>query len=1203
MYLKQLEMIGFKSFADRTRLEFIPGMTAIVGPNGCGKSNVSDAVRWVLGEQSAKALRGSNMQDVIFNGTDFQKPMGMAEVSLTLADCEETLGTEFNEITITRRVLRSGEGQYFINRAPCRLKDIQRLFMDTGIGTNAYSVLEQGRIDRILSSRPEDRREVFEEASGITKYKADKKEALRKLEHTEANLLRLEDIITEVKRQIISLQRQAGKARRYREMHAKLRMLDIFVTRARLTEMTQLIQSVANRIASLTEKEEAYQGGIRETETTLNTTREQLHELEGAINETMDNAVQSKTELDRTRQTLTTNRERIEELIELSERNTSEAQTARDRLELHQTTLNELVNKLAAAQEALQYSETLFQERNTVYRAFEKGLEEQKEALHSLQNESLDVETKTSHLQNELADLESRERGAMVKRERLMAEHKEMKRSVELHTQRVASKETMQQEIQVEVLRQEELLNQIKQLKHNRHQQIQETKEALNTVQNKLAAKMAQIDMLKRTESDHEPFPGGARFLMENFPEDSGLDKSCLLGSLADQIEAEGDYRRPLEAVMRSCPDALIVKDRQAALQLLDLLQRESVGAVRFVICDTPEVPLSEDDLPGESLIRHVTCGASVQSLMSRVLDRVRVISSLEEIPADAPDQITWVTHGGIILHPEGCVEYWMPESETGNPLPRKHLLSEWTQDAEALNQDAQRQRELLSQALADDSSTEQQINEAQESLLQQRRELAMCQGETQQIQRELKQCREREETIDWELGELQEQDSSGGTRRLDIVQEIDRLRNRQADVRATIQLQNEELRKKEADRNRLHAELTDSRIAVAEKKHQVDQILHQEEPLKSQIRSLEQIIEERSRGISSYQKHIENLQIAIAESERSIAPLEEQVTRYDEALVQLRNQQRDANRQQASMEEDLRQKRQALEEVRQQKSQSEVQATEHRMRRQNVLDRIQSDYQLNEQQLAEEPAPEWEENEPCDRDTIEINIAELRTKISSMGPVNLVAIEEHQELEERFQFLTQQQDDLVNAKQQLIEMIKKINITTTELFSETFNKVNDNFQEMFKQLFGGGSAKLVLVNEEDILESGIEIIARPPGKKLQNISLLSGGERTMTAVGLLFALYTVKPSPFCVLDELDAALDDSNIGRFVKTVQGFLNRSQFIVITHSRQTISASDILYGVTMEKHGVSKVVAVRLADHEKGAEPNENEKTKNSFAGKQ
>lgn len=1201
MYLKQLEIIGFKSFADRTKLEFAPGMTAIVGPNGCGKSNVSDAVRWVLGEQSAKALRGANMQDVIFNGTDFQKPMGMAEVSLTLTDCENTLGTEFHEITITRRVLRSGEGQYFINRAPCRLKDIQRLFMDTGIGTNAYSVLEQGRIDRILSSRPEDRREVFEEASGITKYKADKKEALRKLEHTEANLLRLEDIITEVKRQIISLQRQAGKARRYQEMHAKLRALDIYVTRARLSEMTQLIQSIANRLASFSEKEEAYQSDIQNTEVTLNTTREQLRQIEDSINETMDSAVQSKTELDRTRQTLATNKERIQELIDLSERNTSEAQTARERLQLHQSTLDELVVKLSAAQEELCYGETLFQERNTVFLAFEKQLEHQKEALHGLHNESLDVETKSSQLQNELANLEARERGAIVKRERLMAEQKENRRSVELHAQRVAQKETIQQDIHREILRQEELLNQLKLLKNNRHKQIQDTKDALNAIQNKLAAKMAQIDMLKRTESDYEPFPGGARFLMNHFPADSELDKACLLGSLADHIEAKGEYRRPLEAVMRSWLDALIVSDRPAALRLVEILQRESVGAARLVIRDTV-VPASESETPGERLMNHVVCSGESQGLMQKILGKVRVVPSIGDIPHASNADITWVTHAGAVLHPDGTIEYWMPESETGNPLTRKHLLAEWNQEAETLHDQAKQQRELLSKSLEDDSSTEQQLNDTQEALLQQRRELAMCQGETQQIQRELKQCREREATIEWELGELQDQDSSGGSRRMEIVHEIERLRNRQAEIRATIQIQNNDLRKQEADRTRLHAELTDSRIAVAEKKHKVDQILNQEEPLKAQIRSLEQIIEERSRGISSYQKHIENLQISVTESERRVRPLEEQVIRFDESLIQLRNQQRDANQKQGALEEELRQKRLAVEEVRRQKSMAEVQSTEHRMRRQNILERIHADYQLSEDQLTEQPDPEWEENEPQDRDTLEINIAELRTKITSMGPVNLVAIEEHKELEERFQFLTQQQDDLVNAKQQLIEMIKKINITTTELFSETFNKVNENFQEMFKQLFGGGSAKLVLVNEEDVLESGIEIIARPPGKKLQNISLLSGGERTMTAVGLLFALYMVKPSPFCVLDELDAALDDSNIGRFVKTVEGFLERSQFIVITHSRQTISAADVLYGVTMEKHGISKIVAVRLADHEKDT-GSANTNNNASFAGKQ
>jgi len=1196
LYLKQLELIGFKSFAQRTRLEFGSGMTAIVGPNGCGKSNISDAVRWALGEQSAKAMRGSSMQDVIFNGTDAAKPTNMAEVSLTLSDCEESLGTDFHEVTITRRVLRSGEGQYYINRAPCRLKDIQRLFMDTGIGTNAYSVLEQGRIDRILSSRPDDRREVFEEASGITKYKADKKEALRKLQHTEANLLRLEDIIREVKRQIISLQRQAGKARRYKTMHAKLRSLDIFVTQDRLKEMDGEISRIEKQLASIDDQDTALNEVIEKAESQVSETRLALVEIEHLMNATMDQSVEAKTKLDRVRQELTTNRERITELRDLSQRNTSEAETARLRLNQHQTTLDDLSGKLAHAITTLETVREEHRQKQTVFTTFETDLRVRKEEVHNLHNESVDLETRLSKLQNELADIEARERGTIIKRERLMAERTEMKRAVELYAERVNRKAAQQHNLNEEVVHQEELLEQLNQQKKDRTHQIDELRDTLQQLQNERTAKRTQIEMLERSEADDSPYPAGARFLSEP-PDDLNMDREWIHGPLADHIEAEPDYRKALEAVMRAWLDALLVKDRESCIQLLAILANESVGAARLLCSDLPPPP-DPVDASAERLIDHVICDDKAKIIMQHLLLNVRVIDDLKNIPDAVSREITWVTRAGAILRGDGSAEYWMPESGTTNPLTRKHLIAEWTQEAEKIDKYFEQHKETLEKLKTDDSNSQEALAEEQTALSIKKRDLAVCDGETQQIQREAKQAEERRETIEWELNELKEQDSSGGNRSAEIVSQIETFKTRQAEIRVAIQTQNDTLRKLDADRTRLHAELTDCRISVSEKQHVADQYRNQEEPLRGQIRSLEQIIEERSRGISSYQKHIDDLENRIQEADQSIEPMEKEVQRFEELVTQERQQQRDANQKQAELEENLRSQRMQQEELRKQKGLLDVEISEQRIRRQNVLERVRLDYQLREEQLNDEAPPEWEENETHDRETLEITIAELRTKINSMGPVNLVAIEEHQELEERFQFLTQQLDDLVKAKQQLLDMIKKINETTTELFSDTFNKVNAHFQVKFKELFGGGSAKLVLVNEEDVLESGIEIIARPPGKKLQSISLLSGGERTMTAVALLFSLYMVKPSPFCVLDELDAALDDTNIGRFVKLLQGFLEDSQFIVITHSRQTITAADVLYGITMEKAGISNMVTLKLTDYEESEDQTEKE----SFAGK-
>ncbi|MBU1693520.1 MAG: AAA family ATPase [Verrucomicrobia bacterium] len=438
MYLKQLELIGFKSFADRTRLDFEPGLTAIVGPNGCGKSNLADAVRWVLGEQSAKALRGSKMEDCIFNGADTHKPMGMAEVSMTFANCESILSTEFNEVTVTRRVFRDGEGNYFINKTPCRLKDIQRLFMDTGIGTDSYSILEQGRIDLILSSHPEDRREVFEEASGITKFKADKKEAIRKLEHTETNLLRLADIIREVRRQIISLQRQAGKARRYQTIQEQLRGIDLFATRERLEILDREIAQLESRLASLSEHEEAVRADVEQTEQEATRNRAALSAAEQTIAQAMEASLRARTDLDRARELIQVNEDRIRELQSLSERDRHDAEEGRQRIEQHRAALEGLAVQLNEALAVRDAAEIELRERTAELSAHEDKIAACRRLLHELSEETIDVESRVSRLQNELYDLEAGERTATVRRERLSAEQAELHHTVDLFASRQA---------------------------------------------------------------------------------------------------------------------------------------------------------------------------------------------------------------------------------------------------------------------------------------------------------------------------------------------------------------------------------------------------------------------------------------------------------------------------------------------------------------------------------------------------------------------------------------------------------------------------------------------------------------------------------------------------------------------------------------------------------------------------------------------
>jgi chromosome segregation protein len=1183
LYLKCLEMIGFKSFAGKTKLDFEPGMTAIVGPNGCGKSNISDAVRWVLGEQSAKALRGSRMEDVIFNGTDTQKALGMAEVSLTLADCEASLGMEFNEVTVTRRVFRSGEGQYFINKAPCRLKDIQRLFMDTGIGTNSYSLMEQGRIDRILSSRPDDRREVFEEASGITKFKADKREAIRKLEQTEANLLRLSDIIREVKRQIISLQRQAGKARRYQVLQEQLRSFDLFASRERLRALDAELRTLESRLASVSEQDEAARQDIRDTEQRTAALRASLQAADQEIAATMEAAIATRTELDRIRDLLKNNQDRIQELQSLADRDDRDAREAKARREQHASSLAAQTADLGRGRAHFERAERELGEHTEKLNRGIQAVDEASRFIHRLRTDQVELDVQLANAQNELTAIEAAERNMVFRRERLAAEHAEIQRSLDVFARREGEMSGRLEGLRSSATQGATELSALLERQTDRVGAVASAKSDLSDLRARAAARRAQVDLLQQSRDAREGFAQGARLLLGG-EGDLARHRAAILGPLAEKIRAREGYDLALEAALRPWLDAIVVDGSEAALRILRDLEAGSGGSARLLFARDAAGAESPRSGAGDRLIDHLLFDEPLRPLVETLLGSLLVVNRSGDIPHPLPPGAVYVTRTGAVLGTSGTAEFWKRESADATPLAREHLLAEWTDELSRLEADIAAHDKLLRALAEEEVSLAESINRARSEVDERRHALALAEGEHQVVSQEAGQAREKVDTVAWELKALEEQHHEGGDRRATIVRDIESLRDRQAEIRKAISEKTEALRDLEQEKSRLVNEATDFRIRFAEARQSVENLSSKIEQTSARIAELEALIDERQRGVTTYHERIQELKREIAEAQGRVGPLAEENERLTHRIETARARRDEQNAALSAVEGELREKRSMMEEIRNRRSQIDIEIAEQRIRRQNMLDRVTSDYRVAQDAVLSAAEPAWENGQAPDRDALETMIAELRTKIDAMGPVNLVAIEEHRELEERHAFLTVQQNDLVNAKQQLMDMIRQINKTTTELFAQTFEQVNRNFQEMFAKLFGGGTAKLVLVDEGDVLESGIEIIARPPGKKLQTVSLLSGGERTMTAVALLFSLYLVKPSPFCLLDELDAALDDANIGRFVRTVQGFMEKSQFVVITHNRQTISAAAVLYGVTMEERGVSKIVSVKFSAHE-------------------
>ena len=1180
MYLKRLEVTGFKSFADRTKLDFEPGMTAIVGPNGCGKSNVSDALRWVIGETSAKALRGSKMEDCIFNGTDARKPLSMAEASITFADCEGVLATEFNEVSVSRRVFRSGEGEYFINKTPCRLKDIQRLFMDTGIGTTSYSLMEQGRIDQILSSRPEDRRTIFEEASGITKFKADKKEAIRKLDHTEANLLRLADVIREVKRQIGSLQRQAGKARRYKTMKEELRALDLFASCHNLTEADRGIHDIESQIADLNARVSAAHDEVEAMEQQNAERRRALVGIERDIGGVLESGVQAQSQLDHTHERIELNRKRIEEYQTWSQRDSKEIEDTGKQIETHEAALQDFQTKIDAIATEKNVATHRLESNNERFNTHHHEVEQVRAHIRNRREESVELESLASRLQNQLVEIESRERSTVIRKERLAAEKSQLTRVLETYETRQTEVANALTERTRQVDTAAAAVAALEACLEPLRASLREADRTLVDLRARDAGVEARLELLGAGEDAEEDFPAGTRQLLDE-ANPLSVDRTAILGPLADAIHVDAPYTVALEIALRAWLDAVLVTDIDAARSLVRTLQDRKAGASRLLAV---QVAAANDAPPPEGsgvrLADHVRCEDATRPLVERLIGNVRVVDALDDIPFPIPPRLVYVTFDGCLLRGDGGAELWITGAQAANPLSRKHMLDTNRRNRDALASSIRATEQDHARLTAELQALDTSLLAARESLEEKRRHLAQKEGENDIVSGETIEARQRLETVAWEFGDLNGPQEPDGSTRDDVIRQIEEIREKRQHVLSQMHADTERLHDLEGLQTELQTAVTEARIHFAQISQQLDHLKTQRTALDSRLGELRSARDGRVAGIHSYESGMQQLNTEIADAESRLASLEEAVNANKartEALHKARDEQAESL---IAMEASLAEKRTELETVRNAKSEKEIRYTECRMRRQNLLDRVMSEYNVTVEQVMDAPEPDWGEADRPTPDTLDTEIAELRTKLDAMGPVNLVAIEEYQELEERYNFLTKQEEDLVNAKQQLHDMIRKINRTTSEMFRSTFDAVNEKFQSMFQKLFDGGSAKLVLVNEEDVLECGIEIIARPPGKRLQNITLLSGGERTLTAVSLLLAIYMIKPSPFCLLDELDAALDDSNIGRFVNVLKDFLTQSQFVVITHNRQTIAAADTMYGVTMPEKGISKIVSMRF-----------------------
>ncbi len=1235
MYLKTLEIHGFKSFADKTVFEFAKGVTGIVGPNGCGKSNVVDAIRWVLGETSAKALRGGEMADVIFNGTEKRKPLGMAEVTLTMADCEEALKVDFNEVSLTRRVFRDGRSEYRINGTLCRLKDIHDLLMDTGIGRTAYSIMAQGQIDQILSSKPEERRAVFEEAAGITKFKREKKEALRKLEFTEANLLRVSDVLAEQERRMNSLRRQVAKARRYQALAADTRVLDSNLGHKKFVELSAERDELVVSIRGLEVRDTELERQLPAKEEVVAEARAAARVFEGELAELRQRLNEHRNALTSAAGRIAFNDERRAELESRIRQNHEDIAETREKLakqEFDFIAANESLDQLSRiiAEKEIQLAD---QESRT------KGTREERErietALRETRGEANRAQTiiasTQAKIESSLAQLEgNRERARQLGEE-------EQRLTLEMEESR-----SEQARIAGEVEATGSMLGQLEETFQGAERTYQHTRGDLDAARvaaiesNKvLAQRSARFDAVRQLVESGEGFEKGTRSVLNGLGQPDTF-KPGIHGVLASFIEAENSCARAIEAALGNHLQAVLVQDQAMAESIIARLTEKQLGVAAVI----PETFIGHSNgTQMEALPEGATAWAldrvksdkRISNVMERLLDKVLIVPNQATALRLRPSHpgVTFVTLAGVILTGEGMLRGGAGAEGSTSVLELQNEVRTLAAEVEALTAADEAARNRVKELEARLEQLREEVEVSRERLQRQKVDLSTLQGQLSLASREVENFETKIENVKWERGELDNRERAAAEGREHLESELasarDRLESLENEARR-LQSESESVVRREQDivegLNSLRTELAvERRAKQSAEEHQ--------KPMEARLSELRELAIRRETEISSFDQRIEAAQ---AENARLSEECESHRCEVEDLQVEINSRSEGRN----ALLETIETAETALAAVRrdhakvnEQKGREEVACTKLELRIESLSSSIQERYQIDlatfepdahallasiasqkalqgrggrQSVVTGEETEEGAEDEmptvvvdgtsdeielpgemtgEPDWEFVESIVTDIKRRLDSMGPVNLDAIEEFEELEERFNFLKNQHDDLVNSKTELLEVIERINTETQRLFSETFAQVKVNFRGMFKELFGEkGEADLTLLDESDPLESGIEVIAKPPGKKLQSITLLSGGERSMTAVALLFSIYMIKPSPFCVLDELDAPLDESNINRFVKVLDRFIDNSQFIIVTHSKRTMARADVMYGVTMEEFGVSKPVGMRL-----------------------
>ena len=1181
MYLKRLELQGFKSFADKTILEFKPGITSVIGPNGSGKSNISDSIRWVLGEQSIKSLRGAKSEDIIFAGTQNRKSLGFAEASIVIDNSDGKLPIEYSEVTVTRKIYRSGETGYYINKVPCRLKDILELFMDTGIGKDGYSIIGQGKIDEILSNKSEDRRHIFEEAAGIVKYRVRKAESEKKLEQTKLNLLRINDIISEIESNIDPLKMQAEKAKQFLDLREELKNIEVGLFlyniesyKEKLEQIVKDIEIMENHKQEEVEKQEKLQKNKDDLKIAIDN-------LTSKIEEVQNLGFESSNKIEKINSEISISKERIINNNQNEERIKNEIKECEERIEELEEEKKQKVEK----------KDSLFSNKEKFEKELDEKQEELKKIMEKMSTKELEIEGKKQLLEkytDEKYEKSSNINAQDVNYQNIQKRQNNLKLEIsevisELDGQRDTKQELSSKFFEIENKR-SKLVNEIEEVSKQKQEcenKINEFDISINKIVDEMQMKKSRLNFLIETEKEKEGYVKSVKSILIACDRDLNLKKG-MHGVLANLISVDKKYETAIEMCLGASLQNIVTENEQDAKKLVEYLRKNNLGRASFLPITTVKgkkidkiksktngvIGIASDLINTDKKYRQI-----VESLLGRTVI-VDDMDTAINLAKQNSYSFRIVTLKGDVINPSGAIQGGSVQTKTVNILGRSKEIEELKNNinlidekVKALQEDKVKYQESVSSVIEKAKEFEKSLQEIDITYATEKQKILAIEEKIDSSQIRLSKLKQESKKNEEQKIEIQNNKEEEKRRIEEIELEVQKL-NEVIQEFASLNKDNQ----KYVDD--LNFDITNLKISVSsfdESGTSIDEMILR---INQDIENNKKSIENKNNELNVKNEENKELNNKITELNNEVIEIKNLVANSSTKVEELKASRLKNNEELAKIEKDISSQLDVIEDLKEHCVKIDVKKTKLEQDLEQVINTLWEEYEIT-------PNNAGDYKKPDNVLTTQKQVNTLRNNIKDLGSINIDAIEEYKKTKERYDFMCEQRLDLDVTAGKLRKIIYDMTETMKNQFSEKFKQINKNFSEVFVELFGGGKAELILNDEDNILECGIDIKVQPPGKKLQNMMLLSGGEKAFTAIALLFAILKINPAPFCILDEIEAALDDVNVYRYAEYLKKFSNDTQFLVITHRKGTMEAADTVYGITMEENGISKLLSMKLA----------------------